>query len=35
MKKMVYELPILLTHVASVHHNDVPLPEVIYDKDLT
>jgi Fe-S cluster assembly scaffold protein SufB len=34
-KKVVYELPIPLTHATSVHHDDGPLPEVIQGKYLT
>jgi len=34
-KKMVHRLFILLTHASSVHRKDVPLPEIIHDKDLT
>jgi hypothetical protein len=33
-KKMVHRLPISLTHATFVHHNDVPLYEVIHGKDL-
>jgi hypothetical protein len=34
-KKMVHELPIPLTHAILVHHNGVPLPEVIHYKNLS
>lgn len=34
-KKIVYGLPVFLTHVISVHHNDVSLFEDIHGKNLT
>jgi hypothetical protein len=34
-KKMVHRLPFPLSHATFVHHNDVPLLEVIHGKDFT
>jgi hypothetical protein len=33
-KKMIHRLTSLLTHVASVYYDNMPLPEIIQDKNL-
>jgi hypothetical protein len=33
-KKMVHRLPIIFAHNTPINHNDVPLLEIVYSKDL-
>ena len=33
-KKMIHQLPISLSHVTFVHHDEVPLPKIIQCEDL-
>jgi len=33
-KKMIYGLLNLLTHIASVYHDNIPLHEIVQGKDL-
>jgi hypothetical protein len=33
-KKMVYRVLILFTHNTPINHNDVPLLEIVFGKDL-
>jgi hypothetical protein len=34
-KKIVYELPIPFTHIASIDHNDMPISKIVRGKDLS
>jgi hypothetical protein len=33
-KKMVHRIPILFAHNTPINHNSVPLPKIVYGKDL-
>jgi hypothetical protein len=33
-KEMIHGLPSLLTHIASVYYDNIPLPKVVQGKDI-